>query len=372
MERSHGQTAAPDSLNVPTAAPPIETDALILGAGPVGLFQAFELGLHDIRAHIVEALPFAGGQCAELYGDKPIYDIPGIPSCTGRELTERLLQQLAPLALTFHFNQLLSTLAACEDGRWEACTDQGTRFLARTIFIAAGVGAFLPRKLTTPGIEAFEGRQLHYRMLAPKIFAQRQVVVVGGDEAALANALRLCPSHPDGYPHKAAHVTLLHRRDTLQAPPALLAQWQAACDAGAARLEVGQIAGFDADANRLQALQVLGADAQTHTLPVEQLLVQWGLSPKLGPITQWSLAMERKQLLVDTQAFSTNASGIFAVGDIVTYPGKRKLIVCGFHEATLAAFGARTQIYPDRPDTLEYTTSSKHLHAVLGVSTPTH
>ena len=353
---------------MPNAAPPIETDALILGAGPVGLFQAFQLGLHDIRAHLVEALPHAGGQCAELYGDKPIYDIPGIPVCTGSELTERLLKQVAPLAPTFHFNQVLSTLARLDDGRWDACTDAGTRFLTRTLFIAAGVGAFLPRKLTTPGIEQFEGSQLHYRMHTPADFSQRRVLVVGGDDTALASALRLCPTHADAYPHKAAHVTLLHRRDSLQASPELLAQWQSACNAGGARFLAGQIAGFDADANHLRALQILGADAQTHTLPIDQLLVQLGLSPKLGPVTQWDLDMERKQLMVDTQTFSTSAPGIFAVGDINTYPGKRKLILCGFHEATLAAFGARARLFPERPDTLEYTTSSKHLHGVLGVA----
>lgn len=353
---------------MPHAAAPLETDALIVGAGPVGLFQAFQLGLHDIHAHVVDALPNAGGQCAQLYGDSPIYDIPGLPACTGQELTERLLRQVEPFRPQFHFNQVLAHLSRRDDGRWDAATDQSTCFIARTVFIASGVGAFLPRKLTTPGLDRFEGTQVHYRLDRPEQFHQRRVLVVGGDEAAVHGALRLCAQAGSNAAPAASHVTLLHRRDSLQASPGTLEQWQAACDAGAADFQVGQITGFATDGDLLCAVHLLDADAVERSLQVDQVLVQLGLSPKLGPLAQWGLALERKQVLVDPRDYATNEPGIYAVGDIATYPGKRKLILCGFHEATLAAFGARARLYPHRPDTLEYTTSSKHLHAVLGVA----
>lgn len=376
MERQDRQAPAPDSLtrvprprhHVPHAAAVFETDALIVGAGPVGLFQAFQLGLHGIHAHIVDALPSAGGQCAQLYGDSPIYDIPGIPACTGLELTERLLRQVAPFSPQFHFNQVLAQLSRRDDGRWDACTDQGVRFATRTLFIASGVGAFLPRKLTTTGLAQFEGTQIHYRVDRADIFHQRRVLVVGGDEAALRTALQLCTSPHNTALHVAAHVSLLHRRDSLQASAETLSRWQAACDAGLADFHVGQITGFSTQDTRLSAVHILDDEAREQALPVDHILVQLGLSPKLGPVAQWGLAMERKQLVVDPSAYATSEPGIYAVGDINTYPGKRKLILCGFHEATLAAFGARAWLYPDRPDTLEYTTSSKHLHAILGVA----
>lgn len=353
---------------MPHTAAPLETDALIVGAGPVGLFQAFQLGLHDIHAHVVDALPSAGGQCAQLYGDTPIYDIPGLPACTGQELTERLLCQVEPFRPQFHFNQVLAHLSRRDDGRWDAATDQGTCFIARTVFIASGVGAFLPRKLTTPGLDRFEGTQVHYRLDRPEQFHRHRVLVVGGDESAVRCAVQLCASADSAAAPAASHVTLLHRRDSLQASPASLAQWQAACDAGYADFQVGQITGFTADSDQLCAVQLLDVDAVERSLPVDQVLVQLGLSPKLGPLAHWGLALERKQVLVDPRDYATNEPGIYAVGDIATYPGKRKLILCGFHEATLAAFGARARLYPHRPDTLEYTTSSKHLHAVLGVT----
>lgn len=353
---------------MPHTAAPFETDALIVGAGPVGLFQAFQLGLHDIRAHVVDALPSAGGQCAQLYGDSPIYDIPGLPVCTGQELTDGLLRQVAPFRPQFHFNQVLAHLSRRDDGRWDAATDQGTHFITRTVFIASGVGAFLPRKLTTPGLERFEGTQLHFRLDHPERFHQRRVLVVGGDEAAVQCALQLCARADSAAAPAASHVSLLHRRDSLQASTATLAQWQAACDAGYADFQVGQITGFATEGDLLCAVHLLDADAVERSLPVDQVLVQLGLSPKLGPLAQWGLALERKQLVVAPRDCATSEPGIYAVGDIATYPGKRKLILCGFHEATLAAFGARARLFPDRPDTLEYTTSSKHLHAVLGVT----
>lgn len=347
---------------------PVETDALVVGAGPVGLFQVFQLGLHAIRTHVIDTLPYAGGQCMELYPDKPIYDIPALTVCTGRELTERLLQQIAPFAPHFHFNQHVSSVQAQADGRWLVATSKGRQFLTKTLFIAAGVGAFLPRTLKVAALEPFEGTQLHYRADNAAHFAGKDVLIVGSDDAAVHHALALCAAHPDGNPDKARSVTLLHRRDALQAEPAAQAQLRALCNAGQLEFVVGQITGHDEHQGRLRAVRITTVDGTERTLPTDAMLVLQGLSPKLGPIADWGLAMERKQLQVSTETFATSAPGIFAVGDINTYPGKKKLIVCGFHECVLAAFAAMALIAPDTKVHLEYTTSSTRLHALLGVS----
>ncbi len=339
---------------------PIETDALIIGAGPVGLFQVFELGLLGVQAHVVDALPFAGGQCIALYADKPIYDIPAVKRCTGRELTERLLDQAAPFKPTFHFNQTIDALERHDDGRYALQTSTGTRFVAKTVFIAAGVGAFQPRKLHVEGLEAFEGTQLHYRLLPDADLRKQDVVVLGGEDSALEAAIALCDS-------AAQSVTLIHRRDVFQAEAATLAQVKALRASSRLRFVEGQITGLRSQ-TRLHGLVVTDTDGQQSTVPLDSLLVFLGLSPKLGPVAQWSLDMERKQLCVDTETFATSAPGIFAVGDINTYPGKKKLILCGFHEATLAAFAAMEIITPDERVQLQYTTTSSKLHRALGVS----
>ena len=351
----------------------IETDAVIIGAGPVGLFQVFELGLLDVKAHVIEVLPYAGGQCVELYPDKPIYDIPALPVCTGRELTDNLLRQIAPFGATFHYGQEVSAVEKQPDGRFLVETKHHgqsthrTRFLTKTIFIAAGVGAFQPRTLNINGLEPFEGTQIAYRVQNPANYAGKNLVIVGGEAEAVEWALRFCAAHPDGYPHKAHQVILLHRRDHFTADPAAISTLRTLCDEMRMQLVIGQIAGFTETDGRLSHLRVMGNDEVTRLLPVDQLLVFLGLSPKLGPIAQWGLALERKQLVVDTEKFSTSEPGIFAVGDINTYPGKKKLILCGFHECTLAAFGAMPFIFPDKKVFLQYTTSSPRLHKMLGV-----
>ena len=352
--------------------PPIETDAVVIGAGPVGLFQVFQLGLREIKAQVIDALPYAGGQCIELYPDKPIYDIPAVPATTGRALVVSLLKQAAPFEPVYHLGAEVSALAQQDDGRWLLATSIGQRFLAKVVLIAAGVGAFLPRKLKLQGSEAFEGRQLLYRLPDPAtdVLADQDVVVVGGDEAAVQAALDLA----GGGRYAPRSVRLLHRRDVLQAPPAALAELQALCEAGQMVFEVGQIAGFEAIGEeadrRLTGLQISDVEGRMHSLPATRLLVFQGLSPKLGPVAEWGLALERKQLQVDTDSFATSAPGIFAVGDINTYPGKKKLIVCGFHETVLAAFGAAAIVFPDRKTPLQYTTTSPRLHQLLGVATP--
>jgi thioredoxin reductase (NADPH) len=345
----------------------IETDAVVIGAGPVGLYQVFQLGLLEVKAHVIDALPTPGGQCVELYPDKPIYDIPSVPVCTGRELTHNLLTQIAPLGATFHFGQLVTSVQQHSNGGFRVETSQRTRFLAKTIFIAAGVGAFQPRTLQLEGIEAFVGKQLTYGVQDHATYADQDIVIVGDNEAALQCALRLCSGNVDGHPHKARSITLVHRRDAFTATPATTERFRALVAGGQLRFLVGQPTSFEEDQGLLRALRVTTPEATTTSVPLDALLVFQGLSPKLGPIAQWGLELERKQLLVDTEKFSTNVPGIFAVGDINTYPGKKKLLVCGFHECVLAAFAAMPLIRPGEKVLLQYTTTSTKLHKVLGV-----
>lgn len=351
---------------MPNPAPPIETDALIVGAGPVGLFQVFQLGLLDIRAQVVDSLPHPGGQCVELYADKPIYDIPGIPVCTGQELTDRLLLQIEPMRAGMHFSQEVTALQRQPDDRFLVSTSRGTQFLAKTVFIAAGVGAFQPRRLKVQGIDKYEGTQLLYGLHDPAQVAGKHLVVTGDEDAALEAAIAACEQGP----HRAASVSLLHRRDVFRAAPETIARMRALCEAGHMRLVIGQITGLRETAGRLAALEVTGPDALTQPRPLDLLVAHLGLSPKLGPVADWGLALERKQLVVDTETCSTSERGIFAVGDINTYPGKKKLILCGFHECVMAAFGAAPIVHPDRKIQLQYTTTSPRLHALLGVASP--
>jgi thioredoxin reductase (NADPH) len=342
---------------------PIETDAVIVGAGPVGLFQVFELGLLEIKAHVVDSLREVGGQCIELYPDKPIYDIPAVPVCTGKELTDNLLKQIEPFGATFHLGQEVTTVARREDGRFLVETSLGTRFLTKTVFIAAGVGSFQPRTLKVPGIEKFEGKQLFYRVKDPARFYGRNLVICGGGDSALDWTLALVG--------KAESVILLHRRDGFRAAPASVARMRELVDALQMQLMIGQISGFEEKDGVLTEVRVTSLDGVTRRVPLDDLLVFFGLSPKLGPIADWGLQLERKQIAVDTEKFETSVPGIFAVGDINTYPGKKKLILSGFHEAALAAFGAARYVFPDKKIHLQYTTTSTQLHRVLGVETPT-
>lgn len=340
-----------------------ETDALIIGAGPVGLFQVFELGLLEIKAHVIDSLTAVGGQCVELYPDKPIYDIPAIPSCTGQELTDGLLKQIEPFGATYHLGQEVTLVQKREDGRFDVETSLGTKFITKTIFIAAGVGSFQPRTMKVDGIDAFEGSQLFYRVKDPAKFEGKNLVICGGGDSALDWALN--------FVGKAESVVLLHRREDFRAAPASVAKMKQLCDEYEMQLIIGQVSGIETKDDKLSELRVTGADGVTRRVPLDMLLVFYGLSPKLGPIAEWGLDIERKQLkVVSTEKFETNVPGIFAVGDINTYPGKKKLILSGFHEAALAAFGAAPYIFPDKKIHMQYTTTSPKLHKVLGVETP--
>lgn len=346
----------------------IETDALVIGAGPVGLFQVFQLGLQGISAQVVDVLDEAGGQCIELYADKPLYDIPALPRCTGRELTQRLLQQIAPFSPGFHFGQQVSALQQQPDGRWLAhcrradASEQA--ILARTLMVAAGVGAFVPKELKVDGLAAFAGKQLFYRPHPQAQFAGQDVLIVGGEDAAVSHAITLAQPGPQ----QARSVTVLHRRDAMQADAPDLSRFAELRTAGLIHFQAGWITAIQTQGETLVGVQISTPADTTEFIALNRVLVCQGISPKLGPLVNWGLAMERKQLRVNPETFATSAPGVFAVGDVVTYPGKKKLIVCGFHEATLAAFAAAHLLHPQDSGVLQYTTSSALLQQRLGVN----
>ena len=338
---------------------PTEADAVIIGAGPVGLFQVFELGLLEIKAHVIDSLPEPGGQCIELYPDKPIYDIPAIPVCTGRELTSNLLKQIEPFNAQFHLGQEITHLERQTDERFLIKTSQDHHFLAKTVFIAAGVGAFQPRLLNLEGIEAFEGKQVFYRVKHPERFINKRIVICGGGDSALDWVLY--------FADKAASVTLIHRRDEFKGAPQSIAKMRELCASGKVNLCIGQITGYETQQGDLSEIAVTDIDGNIKKVALDDLLIFFGLSPKLGPIAEWGLDIDRKQVVVDTEKFQTSIPGIYAVGDINVYPGKKKLILSGFHEAALAAFAAAAYLNPEKPIQLQYTTTSPKLHKVLGV-----
>ena len=342
---------------------PIQTDAVIIGAGPVGLFQVFELGLLEIKAHVIDSLPEIGGQCIELYPDKPIYDIPAIPVCTGRELTNNLLKQIEPFGAQFHLGQEVTKLEPQPDGCFLISTSLDQQFLSKTVFIAAGVGAFQPRTLNLDGIEAFDDKQVFYHVKNPEQFINKKIVICGGGDSALDWSLY--------FADKASSLTLIHRRDEFKASPKSIAKMRELCANHQIQLMIGQITGYDLVQDRISQVAVTDIEGNTKSIPVDDLLIFFGLSPKLGPIADWDLEIQRKQIVVDTEKFQTSVPGIYAVGDINIYPGKKKLILSGFHEAALAAFAAAQYLNPEKPIQLQYTTTSPKLHKVLGVKPPT-
>lgn len=342
----------------------IETDVVLVGAGPVGLFQVFELGLLELRAEVVDSLPYVGGQCVELYADKPIYDIPALAYCTGRELVERLQKQIAPFHAGFHLGRQVSAVAPRSDGRFDVGTDLGDRFVCKAIVVAGGVGSFQPRRLKLDGLDRFRNEQLFETDPGPGRAQGRHVVVVGNGDAAVASALGAVAAD-------AASVTIVHRKDDFDSQSPLSGTFANARASGAIAFVAGVSSGVRIGSDgRLDGLVVQAQDGSDPTLKADLLLVLLGWSPKLGPIASWGLAIEKKQVVVDTERFETSTPGIFAVGDVNTYPGKKKLIVSGFHEATLAAFAISARVHPDRQGPLLYTTTSTKLHKLLGVDPP--
>ena len=340
----------------------IRTDALIVGAGPCGLFQVFELGLLGINAHLVDALREPGGQCTELYPDKPIYDIPAIPVLNAQDLVDALLKQIEPFNPTFHLGEEVTVVRPLGEGEgFHVETGAGTQFQAKTIFLAGGVGSFQPRKLRLEGAETLEGRQLHYRVKDSSRFRGRRLLILGGGDSALDWALELN--------RIAESVTLAHRRDEYRAAPASVAQFKELVAQGRAQLfEKARATGLHLTGEDLSAVTLSVEDVERDPLEVDDLLVFFGLAPKLGPIADWGLDLNRKTVNVDPEKFQTNVPGIFAIGDICHYPGKKKLILSGFHEAALAAFAAKAILTPGKKVHLQYTTTSPIMHKRLGLS----
>jgi len=337
----------------------IQTDALIVGAGPCGLFQIFELGLLGIKADIIDSLAEPGGQCTELYPDKPIYDIPAVPVCTGEELVQNLMTQAEPFGATYHMGTEVQEVEPQEGGfRVRTSTDQV--FDAKTIFIAGGVGSFTPRKLRFPEAQALEDDKVLYRVRNPERFAGKRIVVLGGGDSALDWAVALAPA--------AESMTLVHRRDEFRGAEATAAQLRELAAAGQAEIIMSANAtGLQVEGDEVKAVDLKLPEGETRSLPADYVLVFFGLSPKLGPIAEWGLEMNRKTIKVETASFQTNVPGIFAIGDIADYPGKKKLILSGFHEAALAAFAAKAIIEPGKKVPLQYTTTSPIMHKRLGV-----
>lgn len=337
------------------------TDCLIVGAGPCGLFQVFELGLLGLKAHVVDALPKVGGQCAELYPDKPIYDIPAYPSIGAQELIDKLLLQIKPFAPEFHLGQQVSAVVP-EGQNFQVTTSAGTRFDARSVVIAGGVGAFQPVLLKLDGLERYDDRQVFYRVREPAQHHGKRLVVMGGGDSALDWTLALAPH--------AESITLVHRSDKFRAQDASVARARALEQAGKLRILAGFPTGYDEHEGRLTGLTLKTTTGGEERLPLDHVLVFFGLSPKLGPIAEWGLALNKHQVNVDTEKFETSTPGIYAVGDINWYPGKKKLILSGFHEAALAAFAIKHRLNPDQKVHLQYTTTSPIMHQRLGVDPP--
>jgi thioredoxin reductase (NADPH) len=337
----------------------IQTEVVIVGAGPCGLFQIFELGLLGIKAHILDSLAKPGGQCAELYPEKPIYDIPALPSVGAQELVDRLLEQVKPFGATMHFGQEVTVVRKRDDGRFDVETAGGLKFDAGTIVIAGGVGSFQPRRLGVDGAAGFEGSQIFYRVKAAAEFHGRHLVIFGGGDSALDWTLDLVD--------KAASLTLVHRRSEFRAAPASVAKMRELEAAGKLRFIEGIAQGLLTEGDALTGVQVKDNAGTVHDLKADRLLAFFGLAPKLGPIAEWGLELEKKALKVDTEKFQTSVPGIFAVGDINTYPGKKKLILSGFHEAALAAFAIQAHLNPGKRQFLQYTTTSPVMHQRLGV-----
>ena len=338
---------------------PIETDAVIIGAGPCGLFAVFELGLLDIKAHVIDILDRPGGQCAELYPEKPIYDIPGLPFVTGQGLTDALMAQIKPFGATCHYSQRVDELARLDDGRFRLKTDFGTEFIAKVVVVAAGGGSFTPKRPPLAGIEAFEGTSVFYSVRRMDDFRDKDVLVVGGGDSALDWTLNLQPV--------AKSLTLLHRRDDFRGAPHSVEQMRALVRDGKVSLLIGQMTALKGDNGALSAVTVKAKEGETD-VAANRLLPFFGLTMKLGPVADWGLNLNENLVLVDTEKFQSNTPGIFAIGDINSYPGKLKLILSGFHEAALMSQQAFRYCHPGERLRFQYTTSSTSLQKKLGVA----
>ena len=336
-----------------------KTDVVIIGAGPVGLFAVFELGLLDIKCHLIDILEVVGGQCSELYPEKPIYDIPAIPVCTGQELTDKLMAQIEPFDPHFHLGQMAESISKNEDGNWVVQTDLGTVVEARVIVVAAGGGSFVPKKPPLKGLEEFEGKSVFYSVRRMEDFRDKNILIAGGGDSALDWTVNLHPL--------AKKLTLLHRRDDFRAAPDTINKMRKLVAGGEMQLEIAQLKELRSENGILKSVAVKGETGE-YDIECDMLLAFYGLTMKLGPIADFGLNLEENLIPVDTERFETSTPSIFAIGDINYYPGKLKLILSGFHEAALMAHAAHGIVHPDKKIRFQYTTSSSALQQKLGVA----
>jgi len=339
---------------------PVETDVAIVGAGPAGLFAVFELGLLDLKAHLVDILDRPGGQCTELYPEKPIYDIPGLPIVTGQELTDRLKEQIKPFGATFHLGEMATALERRPDGRWKLSTDAGTQIIAAVIVIAAGGGSFMPKRPPVPGIEAYEGTSVHYAVRKMETFRGKNVLIAGGGDSALDWTLNLAPI--------AKSLTLVHHRDGFRAAQHSVKRMRELVDQKKINFHVASVKALHGEGGQLSGVTLSGHDKREWHLETDALLPFFGLTMKLGPIAQFGINLHENLIPVDTARFESETPGIFGIGDIISYPGKLKLILSGFHEAALMAQAAFHICRPNEKLRFQYTTSSSSLQKKLGVA----
>jgi thioredoxin reductase (NADPH) len=337
----------------------METDAVIVGAGPAGLFSVFELGINDIKCHLVDILDRPGGQCAELYPEKPIYDIPAVPICTGAELTERLLKQIEPFHPVFHLGQMAESLTKLQDGKWRLTTDAGTVIDARLVIIAAGGGSFTPKRPPIKDIETFEGTSVFYAVRKKEQFRGKNLVIAGGGDSALDWALNLQPI--------AKRVTLIHRRSEFRAAPDSVGKMQALVAAGKMDLKIANLTAIKGEQRQVQSVTLVDEAKNAVDWSCDTILAFYGLTMKLGPVANFGLNLQENLIPVNTADFETSEPTVFAIGDINTYPGKMKLILSAFHESALMARKAFTYIHPDKRYRFQYTTSSSDIQGKLGV-----
>ena len=338
----------------------IKTDALIIGAGPCGLFAVFELGLLDIKAHVIDILDRPGGQCTELYPEKPIYDIPAYPIIGAQELVDKLQEQIKPFGPTYHYGQQVEKVQKLEDGSFLVGTDAGTEFQAKVVVIAAGGGSFQPKRPPVPGIEGYEGTSVFYSVRKMDAFRDQSIVIVGGGDSALDWTLNLQPI--------ASRVTLVHRRDDFRGAPHSVEQMRKLVAEGKLDLVIGQVSGLEGEGANLTGVVIKTTAGGSVTVPATRMMPFFGLTMKLGPIADWGLNLTENLIKVDTEKFETSEPGIFAIGDINSYPGKLKLILSGFHEAALMAQAAKKIVDPTKRLVFQYTTSSTSLQKKLGVN----
>ncbi|MEO1134976.1 MAG: NAD(P)/FAD-dependent oxidoreductase [Pseudomonadota bacterium] len=334
-----------------------ESDVAIIGAGPCGLFAVFQLGLLGIKAHIIDILDKPGGQCAELYPEKPILDIPAIKTITGDQLTVQLLEQIAPFDPQFHLNEMAVSLEKLEKGKWRIATDLGTTLTASAICIAAGGGSFQPKNPPIPGIEDYAGTSVFYAVRRRDAFKDKHIVIAGGGDSALDWTLNLQPI--------VKSLTLVHRRPEFRAAPDSVEKMHALANAGKIDFHVAQIKGVQGANGQISAVSVESKERGAYDIACDTMLAFYGLTMKLGPISEFGLNLNENRIEVDTEKFETSVPGIFCIGDMAWYPGKLKLILSGFHESALMAHGAFHYVFPGKKLKFQHTTSAKGLQAQI-------